>query len=350
MQIFNYFCFVFDCILCLFMEENIILDCQKLCKKILGVNFSEIIPLKISGSARRYYRIFIDGSSYIYCFSENKKENETFLRLSVFFKDKGLKVPEILGTEADLKSYILEDLGDTDLLSIIKESRDKLNELIGHTFRELVKFQRLPIEEWKELVEFQPFDGSLIQYDFNYCRENFFKASGLTFNEEKLDSDFKRLEGILLSYPKELWGLMYRDFQSRNIMVRDEEPYLIDYQSCRYGPGIYDLVSFAWQAKARFTNEERSDIGTLYCTEMERRGVPCLKKVLENVPFWAVFRILQTLGAYGLRGLKEGKPHFIESIPYAVHNIKELFERHGLEQIFPTLAEIIEKTSREYQV
>ena len=342
------------------MAEYVILECRKLCKKILGEDFCNIDPLEASGSSRRYFRVETGEKTYIICYSDNVRENETFLKLSEYFGKCGLHVPTVLGVGDDRKIYILQDLGDTDLLTLINYdniSEDRKHDLqaspevtdnnpervIRKSLSELVRFQRLPYEGWKDLVEFEPLNRDLIRYDFNYCIENFIKLSGIEYDEYELFRDFCCLEEILLSFPGELWGLMYRDFQSRNIMIHHHQPYFIDYQSCRKGPCIYDLVSFAWQAKAGFTSGERKRIIDIYCEEMSNMGVACGQSVKENIGFWAAFRIIQTLGAYGLRGLKERKRHFIESIPLALDNLDELFQSYDLKSMFPTLAYIISK-------
>ena len=124
-------------------------------------------------------------------------------------------------------------------------------------------FQTLKKDEWEKIVEFPPLDSELIRYDFAYAVNNLINLSDITYDSAALQRDFNILEKRLLSYPKHLWGLMYRDFQSRNIIVK-EKPYFIDYQSCRFGPGIYDLVSFAWQAKAGFSSEDKKKLADIY--------------------------------------------------------------------------------------
>lgn len=327
------------------MEEYVNLECQKLCKAVFKSNFEEIVPLKASGSSRKYFRINVSGSYYIVCYSDNIMENRTFLVLSDYFLEKNINVPRILGVSNDFRLYILQDLGDRDLMSLIQSgnSPDRLNDIIPMVFSQLVRLQLLPQNEWNAKVEFPPLDSELIRYDFNYCFKNFFEVSDIELDKSKIQSEFNKLERRLLSYPEDLWGLMYRDFQSRNIMLHDGKPFFIDYQSCRRGPGIYDLVSFAWQAKARFSHSQRLQIIDLYCEELAENNVPDPERVKGQVCYWAMFRVIQTLGAYGLRGLKEGKQHFIESIPLAVKNLADIITGYDLVSEFPTLSETINR-------
>lgn len=309
----------------------------------------EVVPLGESGSHRRYFRIFIDGKSCILCISSNRKENSTFIVLSRYLRSKGIDVPEIYKVSPDNGAYLLEDLGDTDLLSeLSKGGCSRRQPSVKMALSRLVYFQNLPVDEWKSLVEFPPLDAELVTYDLNYALSNLFIPMNIDFDPIALEDDFIRLQSRLMSYPKELWGLMYRDFQSRNIMMFKETPYFIDYQSARYGPGIYDVVSFAWQARAGFTPVERQEILDWYFSEKIKKsysGQPKFLKdtVLSELPYWVMFRIMQTLGAYGLRGLKEGKEHFIKSIPPAASNLKETMALSGLEKEFPELNSLIKK-------
>lgn len=316
------------------MNTDIRIKINRICDKMHEGSPCRIIPLKSSGSARKYYRLEFAKSSLtlIACHSENEEENQTFIRLTAYFEKVGLPVPHILGTDKSINLYILEDLGDRDLMSLLI-SRDGSNKewhVISKTLENLVRFQRLPQKEWHGLVGFKPLAKDLINYDFEYAVNNLFIPMNIGYDEGRLRDEFQVLETALLSYPVELWGLMYRDFQSRNIMIKDGKPYFIDYQSCRYGPGIYDLVSFAWQAKARFSQKEREKITELYCRILSNAvGCSVQDTITTALPYWAAFRIIQTLGAYGLRGIKEGKTHFIESLHPALHNLLDILEGNG---------------------
>lgn len=322
------------------MLYNITSDCEKLVKDMLGEYPGSVRPMKISGSERRYFRCQVKGDSYVMCISENRKENQTFIALSTYLRGRGIRVPEIFGIAENYGAYILQDLGDTDLLTLLKEKDDHCWKVITQSISQLVKFQTLPRHEWEDIVEFPPFDADLVRFDFEYVMNNLVRPSGANFDEKAIYTDFEKLEKRLLNYPQENWGLMYRDFQSRNIMI-DEGPYFIDYQSARLGPGIYDLVSFAWQAKAQFSPADRERIVRLYTDLCMEQGKDMRETVADNIDYWAAFRILQTLGAYGRRGLKEGKPHFKESIPLALANLNSLMESGPLSNELPNLASLM---------
>lgn len=338
-----------------------------------------IEELNPSGSGRKYFRIPISRKprlpgelgSVVACLSPNTRENRTFLILTEYLAMRGIKVPNIYCATENSYAYLLQDLGGTDLFSMIKachkEGRSirddqELKSATEKTLAQLVKLQRLPREEWKGKVEFPPFDQTLIRYDFKYAVDNLLEPSGVTYDNNELHKEFDRLELRLLSWPEGLWGLMYRDFQSRNIMFHEGEPYFIDYQSARKGPCVYDLVSFAWQAKAQFSPEERDYIIDTYTRltveqlkktatmgEAEEKEAEKIAQTLkDNIKYWAAFRILQTLGAYGLRGLKEGKRHFIESIPSALSNMAALMKDEGLEEEFPEMSQTIEQLKKKF--
>lgn len=339
---------------------------ERLSQKYFGKKPREIKKLSSSGSARRYFRIFFKNEeTSIYCESENIKENETFISLARYLHSRGLPVPDIIGINEDYSGYFLEDLGDTDLFGLIRErtnlkntsSYDTINQFeerfqntIEAVITCLVKFQTLNREEWDNIIGFPPFSRDLISFDLNYALDNIFSPLKVEYNEAKLENEFQLISQRLMSYPSVLWGLMYRDFQSRNIMLHPG-PYLIDFQSARFGPGIYDLVSFAWQAKAGFSDEDREHIINVYCKRLtdvkgNKSGLSSLEaeeKIKGEVKYWALFRIMQTLGAYGLRGIKEGKPHFIESLPYAVNNLQKLLSTSKLNQELPELTAAVEK-------
>ena len=326
------------------MEKKIENWLVEVCRNCFESGIRKIESLRESGSARQYYRVYLDSATVILCVSTNIGENKTFVKLTRYLLEKGISVPAIFAVSENFEYYLLEDLGNDDFLMLISgpERNEKLKKYIGEIISELVSFQQLPQQEWKEIVEFPPLDEVLISYDCRYALENFFKVSGKTLDESKLHEEFLNLQKKLMAYPQELWGLMFRDFQSRNIMIK-KKPYFIDYQSSRRGPGIYDLVSFAWQAKANFTEKERGEITDCYIINLTKRGIYAEDCIKSNLPYWAMFRILQTLGAYGLRGLKEGKIHFIESIPYALANLRHLLQYNNLIDDFSEIYRLIQQ-------
>ena len=332
-------------------DINFLIDKIALERGIGKSDFS-ITPLPKSGSHRRYFRLTENnGNTYIICQSDDITENRTFIKLDKYLESRGIPVPEILSVSPSDDEYFLSDLGNVDLLSLIEqfhrstleEEREAIGRIVKKTIENLVEMQRLPENEWDNIVGFPPLNSDLVRYDFQYAIVKLTRPLGVKYDEIRLNNDLEKLESDLLRCPASLWGLMYRDFQSRNIMVKNDIPYFIDFQSCRKGPGIYDLVSFAWQAKAKFTTEERNRLIDLYSSYLSKYCPNARKDVRENLPYWVMFRIIQTLGAYGLRGLKEGKKHFIDSIPLALANLKETMLRYGFTEKYPELYLLVEK-------
>lgn len=304
----------------------------------------EIHPLAQSGSSRHYFRIFCDDGSFILCESDDVLENTTFISLDRYFLSQGIPVPHILAVNAEKSAYLLQDLGSVQLLDILRSDNSStyVHGIINEVFDALSRMQFLPESGWRNKVGFGPLDGGLIRYDFTYSYSQFISRFRLKYDLGILNSEFQILESKLLSFPGNLWGFMFRDFQSRNVMVCDGRPLFIDFQSGRKGPCIYDFVSFVWQARAGFSSSQRMEMLRIYTDALKRRGLGDVYGLLaEYIPYFASFRLLQVLGAYGLRGLTERKPHFIESIPPALKEFQELLESSDLCREFPTLYSIV---------
>lgn len=301
----------------------------------------EVIPLTGGGSPRQYFRLKNGNISVIGVGSVDIKENEDFLRLDKYLDNSGIKVPHIIITSHDTSCYLLQDLGDILLLNLL-ERGDRIK-WSQKALSALIKFQTLPEKMWIDKVGYPPFSERLVKWDLNYFKYDFLKPVGLLFDEEKLEDDFERLTSALTG--KNLTtGLMYRDFQSRNIMVWHDELWMIDFQGARKGPMVYDAVSFIWQAKAPFSYSEREELGDFYITELEKRGFDRdnLKIQMEVMQ---LFRTLQVLGAYGFRGLIERKSHFLDSLPYAISNLMYLKDQ-GIMKDYPELEKITDILSK----
>ena len=300
----------------------------------------EIKLLSGGGSPRRYYRLTSGDVSAVGVIGQDAYENDVFLRLDRVLEKSGLNVPHIIIVSDDGICYLLEDLGDVSLFELLKG--DNKMELAKGALETLIKIQDIPESEWAEAVGYAPFSERLVRWDLNYFKYDFLKPAGILFDEEKLEDDFDRMVKLLTS-DEMIEGLMYRDFQSRNIMVKDDKLWLIDFQGARKGPVVYDAVSFIWQAKAPFSFEERRELSEFYIKRLEERGhgQNIIKK---QFGLLLVFRTLQVLGAYGFRGLIEKKAHFLESIPYAIANLEYLRNNTFLAG-FPELERISAKLS-----
>ncbi len=308
----------------------------------------EILPE--SGSNRKYYRLTdIGNKTVIGVIGTSLDENLTFIKLSNHFKKFFLPVPEILFVAEDNMSYLLEDLGNTSLFDFISEGRktgifsEEEQILLKETIDSLPDFQYKGAENLDFSICYPQteFDRRTIMWDLNYFKYCFLKVSGLEFREDLLENDFEQFSNILLSDNRST-TFMYRDFQSRNVMVVDKKVYFIDFQGGRRGPVYYDVASFLWQAKANFPNSLRNDLLKVYLQSLKKYQPDVNENSFkEQLRYFVLFRILQVLGAYGFRGYIEKKSHFLESIPYAFANLKEL-----LETSFPTcfyLQEILQQ-------
>lgn len=319
-------------------DELIIKKLKELYLSIYKNSPRNIVPLTGGGSERKYYRFFGEKDiTSIGVFGEDKKENETFLFLSRLFESRGINIPGIVGVSKDEYSYIIKDLGDVCLLDRLHEEGSLT--LICKSIDQLIKVQAIPEELWINNIKDSPFSKRLVLWDLNYFKYCFLKPSGVSFNEDKLEDDYHQFADLLLDKENNPYGLMYRDFQSRNIMIYEDEPYLIDYQGARLGPVIYDIVSFIWQAKANFSESEKEDITAHYLERLSKYFTFELDGIKKKIRLFALFRTLQVLGAYGFRGLIQQKKHFIESIPAAVKNLKYLI-KSGYADTFTEIKEM----------
>ena len=175
-------------------------------------------------------------------------------------------------------------------------------------------------------------------WDLNYFKYCFLKATGLEFSEDRLEDDFQRLTKVLM---ESMTGntFMYRDFQSRNVMIRDNTPWFIDFQGGRRGPFYYDVASFLWQAKANLPDKLRQELLDVYLESLNKYLPIGREEFLEHLRHFVLFRTMQVLGAYGFRGYFEKKPHFMQSVPFAIANLRSLLQTPYTE--YPYLNELL---------
>lgn len=289
-----------------------------------GVEPQLIEQLGSSGSARRYYRIYGDGKTAIGTAGDNRAENEAFIYLSRHFSKLGLPVPEVYCASADSMTYLQEDLGDVSLYSILQSADTPLSETMK--LLAAVQFCGAQGLDWVKCFPVSEMDRRSIMWDLNYFKYCFLKPSGIEFNESDLENDFEALSNMLLDRTLCPWGFIVRDFQSRNIMVNNGQPVLIDFQGGRFGPVPYDLASFLWQARAGFSDSAKNEMINVYLNEAEKYAILNRDKFKHALRLFVTFRMMQVLGAYGFRGLIEGKAEFCSHIPAALSNLKEQIE------------------------
>ena len=261
------------------------------------------------------------------------------------FREKGLPVPEVLSWTDDHLFYLQEDLGDILLFDAIEKGRkssvfdEEERRLLRETITRLPDIQFLGAEEFdfSRCYPQPDFNQRSILWDLNYFKYCFLKATGLEFQENRLEDDFLKMSDVLLRSSSATF--MYRDFQSRNVMVRDGKPWFIDFQGGRKGPVYYDVASFLWQAKAKYPEDLREELLNDYIAAL-RKYIPVDERYFRSqLRHFVLFRTLQVLGAYGFRGYFEKKPHFIQSVPFAIENLRQLLREDYPE--YPYLCQLL---------
>lgn len=294
-------------------------------------------PLKIeslpkAGSNRQYVRMTgEDGQSVIGVMGTSTDENNCFVYLANHFTEEGLAMPQIYAVSPDRLCYIQEDLGHTALYDALASARSNGYQydashktLLSQTIRALAHIQ---VEgavglDFTKCIQPIRFDHQAAMFDLNYFKYSFLKTTDLPFDEIKLEADLQRMANDLASDEDEHFFL-YRDFQARNVMLKDGRPYFIDFQGGMQGPLQYDIASFLWQASARYPQTLRNELINDYIDEV-RTLLPTFNEsqFRQRLQLFVLFRILQVLGAYGLRGYFERKKYFLDSIPLAIQNLR----------------------------
>ncbi len=313
----------------------------------------EVLPA--SGSARRYIRVAGAQKRALLAYNPNPEENAAFVAYTQHFLQKGLPVPQLYTIPTEEHLYLLEDLGERTLLQQLEQTRQD-EQIAAPT---IVYYQKslealaqlqikgiegLPVGQYQQPSHFNQ-DNML--WDLNYFKYYFLKPKEVPFNEAALERDFSKLIDYLGNVPTHFF--MMRDCQARNIMVKDNNIYFIDYQGGKYGPLQYDVASLLYQAKANLPQALREELLDHYLGALSQ-----LQKIDQRA-FKATFygfvllRSLQVLGAYGFKGLFQGKTHFIESIPYALKNIQWLIETNRFPVPLPHLTSVLKALIEQNQ-
>ena len=311
--------------------------------------------LPISGSERRYYRASSGAQSALVAYNPNAAENKAFVAYSQHFKTKGLPVPEIYAEQLDQGIYLVEDLGGQTLLQHLQTHRtgDQPHpQSIAYYKMALTQLARLQIEGVQGLsisTYQQPdtFNATNILWDLNYFKYCYLKPSGLVVDEAALEQDFQALVEAVQSVPTNFF--MMRDCQARNLMLHQDQVYFIDYQGGKYGPLAYDVASLLYQAKANLPQTLREDLLEHYLDAVE--ALMPLDRVAFKTHFYrfVLLRSLQVLGAYGFKGLYQGKAHFIQSIPYALNNVAWLLKKGLPPNSYPYLSQLLRQLIAQQQ-
>src|SRR5256884_577234 len=271
------------------------------------------------------------------------EENAAFLEFSKHFRRHGLPVPEVYAEDLSQGAYLEEDLGDTTLFEFLSKNRpgESIAPRVVDAYRKVVAvLPRFQVEASRDLnykvcYPIASFDRQSIAWDLNYFKYYFLRLAGVPFNEQALEDDFGRLTEFLLSAPRDYF--LYRDFQSRNIMLRNGDPFFVDYQGGRQGALQYDIASLLYDAKADLPPDLRRQLLDHYLDSLARFIKLDREAFMRHYYAYVYIRILQALGAYGFRGYYERKAHFLQSVPYALKNLRWLLHHVRLPVPLPAL-------------
>ena len=330
--------------------KNEELKIKELFRSWAGTEPASITLLPGSGSYRRYYRLTGELGPVVGVYNEDVKENDAFISFTQKFREHNLPVPLIHSTDPSGQFYLLGDLGDMTLFQSLTTNRsgaDDFPEKIIETHRQVISY--LPVFQvvagedldYSKCYPRKAFDVQSMMWDLNYFKYYFLKLAKVPFDEQKLEDDFHALVKYLLGAGAD--HFMYRDFQSRNIMLVEGKPWFIDYQGGRKGPLQYDIASLLYDAKASIPEPVRDSLLEYYLDVLEKYYPVDRKSFRQYYTGFVLIRILQALGAYGFRGYYENKPHFLRSIPLAVTNLQFLLEAKSLPLTLNMLREVLEK-------
>lgn len=301
-----------------------------------------------SGSNRAYYRLSDGERKAIGVLGENDRENVAFLSFSKGLREAGLRVPEIYGEDKEAGVYLQQDLGSVSLFDLINSERrenegaftPRLKETYKRVLAALIEFQA----KGRQHVDFglcyprSDFDRQSMMWDLQYFKYYFLRLAGIAFDEAKLEADFEVFISYLLQANCKYF--MYRDFQSRNIMIDGEgEPWFIDYQGGRRGARQYDVASLLYDAKADIPSAARNELLAFYTSRLRNNEVGAF---IRHYYGYCMIRIMQAMGAYGYRGYFERKQHFLKSIPFALANLGDILKNHRPDVKVPELMRVLE--------
>ena len=303
---------------------------------------------QLGGSGRNIIRLAGAGHTAVGILYGVREENLAFLEFSRHFRRHGLPVPEIYAEDLAHGAYLEEDLGDTTLFEFLSANRDgdaiapEVVAAYRKVVAELPRFQVVAGRDlnYKVCYPRSSFDRQSIAWDLNYFKYYFLRLAGIPFNEQALELDFSRLTKLLLAAPHDYF--LYRDFQSRNVMLRSGQPWFLDYQGGRKGALHYDIASLLYDGKADLPPALRQELLDHYLdalsayVDLDRGGF------MEHYYAYVYVRILQALGAYGFRGFYERKAHFLQSVPYALKNLRWLAHNVHLPVALPSLLDALQ--------
>ena len=309
------------------------------------VTFFEQLPA--SGSYREYVRIKSVNHQVIGAYNQDIKENQAFLEFSAHFRNKNIPVPHIYAVNSNMDCYLQEDLGNTTLFDFISTTREnegfsiKIVDEYKKVLHELPRIQLVAGKDIDYSVCYprEAFDKQSMMWDLNYFKYYFLKLAKIPFDEQALEDDFQTFSDYLLAVDNN--AFLYRDFQSRNVMLKDGKVYFIDYQGGRKGALQYDLASLLYDAKANIPEAEREELLEFYLDELSQYKQVNRDKFKALFGGYVLIRIMQAMGAYGFRGFYEKKEHFLKSIPFALKNLETLLAKNTIQAKLPELFKVL---------
>ena len=326
--------------------EEIVAAISRLFMEYSGMREDRIEKLPQSGSDRIYFRIYAGDNTLIATYNLNTKENDTFIKFTDHFLNLGLPMPEIISVNESKTIYLQEDLGTTSLLDKLEQHghNEYTYGLFKRSLQELSKVQiagdkGLKYEEW--CLTAKEFGKQAIMSDLLYFKYYFLDTLKMPYDKQAMLNDFEQLSIYLTNVEHKYF--MFRDFQSRNVIINNEDPHFIDYQGGMKGALQYDVASLLWQAKANLSDDWKNNLLEDYMNEAEQH----LNEPIDRPQFirqfngYVLIRLLQVLGAYGFRGLFERKAHFLSSIPLALRNLKFFIENKTIGIETPEFTRII---------
>lgn len=333
------------------MDQKVLEKLKLLFRDYSGKEAITAEMLPHSGSYREYVRLGNGDFTAIGTWNSDVKENNAFLSFSRHFHQQGIPVPEIFISSEDHTCYLQEDLGSTTLFDFLSATRQQQG------------FSRTITEEYRKVLAMLPaiqvsagrgidysvcypraaFDLQSMLWDLSYFKYYFLKLAKIPFDEQLLEDDFRRFTDYLLSAGSDYF--MYRDFQSRNIMLREGKVWFIDYQGGRKGALQYDLASLLYDGKADIPQGVRDELFEYYLDELEKIIPVDRYEFMRFFKGFVLIRIMQAMGAYGFRGFYEKKEHFLKSIPYALDNLDSILRKLDLPVELPELTKVLHEVA-----
>ena len=334
-------------------NNNIPTQVIELASAYFGSDDLHFEKLPQSGSQRLYMRVSYHKEEAMAAFSENTAENKAFITFLKHFSEKALPVPELYAADNNMQAYLMEDLGDVSLFSLIPDEgiqpgNENLTELYKKALSGLVRFQTEGHRglDYEVAYPRKSFDEKSIRWDLNYFKYYFLHVSGIHYNENQLEKGFDKLVELLLQTDHDYF--MYRDFQARNIMIVNNEPRFIDFQGGRQGPPHYDVVSLLYQARANIHPLVKKQLLNHYLDELTKKRPVQPEVFRDQMEYFKLVRTLQVLGAYGFRGYIEQKAHFLKSVPFALNTLRDILSARRLPESLNPLTDILRELVHQH--